>query len=576
MNKSKKILSWILLSSLILWNFSFSYASSDISTFPTTEEKTKVEAEVLKLQSNIYNNSKTYLEKLTSDFQKLTNYEESWNSKIEFMMNQDMFWSWNFNMSLDNYKVKNATLDSEVSADTKVNAKYSPVYWTWFELDLSSFASMISKDGEVYALLKDLDFKVTDENMQKVLEELKKQYSDNKYIKFPSDENSKMMFEYIKNFSLGNFYSQAETVLSVPLLTTYKKDWNKYLLVPTKYACDTYFELDKKFNSSNYWYEPRDCSESIYKSFIKEFVKTWELYLTLGDENTLWYYAIKDDTTIDFSLNYDEKNISKVDLIVTPDQTKYKNEWFNFHFASKEYLKYILNVDNWKTFINFDSELDENNNFKEVSSNVVSDVIKWALSLKNNKITWFYTVKQKWYDYTSDNWDYVLKNVYWVKITWTTSSTNELKNLDIKFAWVDIKSKNVFLKWKTSYSNWDFSIKLSSNSEYSSFDFSWKWYITSRYFKLNSSFTATQKTYDYYADTQDRDKKYTWRLDMVLNTQENKDDLDFNLVVNEWNKDILKLYMFNKWQRIYKDDVIIEAPNDAKDFDMSEFENMNY
>jgi len=133
---------------------------------------------------------------------------------------------------------------------------------------------MISKDGEIYALLKNLDFKVNDENISKVLEELKTQFSDNKYLKFPSDENSKVVYEYIKNFSLGNFLLEAESVLSKPLLTTYKKSGNKYLLVPTKYACDTYFELDKKLNFSNSWYTPQTCNESTYKSFVKEFIKS--------------------------------------------------------------------------------------------------------------------------------------------------------------------------------------------------------------------------------------------------------------------------------------------------------------
>jgi uncharacterized membrane protein len=47
------------------------------NTSVTAEEKTKVETEVLKLQSNIFNSSKTTLEKLTDEFSKVTNYEES-------------------------------------------------------------------------------------------------------------------------------------------------------------------------------------------------------------------------------------------------------------------------------------------------------------------------------------------------------------------------------------------------------------------------------------------------------------------------------------------------------------------
>jgi len=66
----------------------------------------------------------------------------------------------------------------------------------------------------MYILFKDLDFKVSDEDIQKKLEEFKKQFNDNKYIKLPADEQS-----ILKNFD----YNQAENVLSKPLLTTYKK-----------------------------------------------------------------------------------------------------------------------------------------------------------------------------------------------------------------------------------------------------------------------------------------------------------------------------------------------------------------
>jgi hypothetical protein len=40
----------------------------------------------------------------------------------------------------------------------------------------------------------------------------------------PSDENSKMVINALKNFSLTNILTEAENISKIPLLTTYKKD----------------------------------------------------------------------------------------------------------------------------------------------------------------------------------------------------------------------------------------------------------------------------------------------------------------------------------------------------------------
>ena len=500
MKKTKKILSWILLSSLIIWNFSFSYTlANNISTL-TDKEKQKIEKEILKLQTNILNNYKATLNKLASDFKKLTNYEEYWNSRIEFNIDEKSFWAASGSLDLKNYKIKNAVLDSDISTEVLLNVNYSPIYGSWFKFDLTKTASLISKDGEMYVLFKDLDFKVSDEDIQKNLEEFKKQFNDNKYIKLPADEQSKMIFGYINNFNLKNFYNQAENVLSKPLLTTYKKSWNKYLLVPTKYACDIFFELGENFNFWKYWYKPKKCSENVYKSFIKEFIKYWEFYLILDKENTLGFYLKKDNLVIDSFVKYNKQN-----------------------------------------------------NFVEISFNVKSTNLTWNLTLKNKKISWFYIYKDMWYDYTDwQNLKYKLKNVYWIKITWTTTKENKLEKLNLKFAWVDIKTKKTFLTWKTSYNKWNFVIKLSSNNEYSSFNFNWTWYMSSEYFKLNSAFKSIWV--------------YTWKLNVLLDARENKNDANIDFNINNWVKDIVKLKLVNNWKRVYKEDIKIETPTDFKEF----------
>lgn len=565
MNIYKKTLSWFLLSSLFIWNISFSFASIEHLTTPTQEEKLEVETEILKLQSNIFSNSKMYFEKLISDFEKLTNYEESWSSKIDFLLDEPaMFWKADLSFDFKDYIVKNSNLDSDIFWNVSLKANYLPVYGTGFELNLTTFASLISKDSEMYALLKDFDFKVTDENISKILEVLQKEFKDNKYIKLPTDENSQIALEMLKKIQSNSIINETETILSKPLFQTYKKNWDKFLLVPTKYACEIYFELEQKFNFLNRWYTPKTCTNSVYKSFVKKFIKAWELYLTIGDTKNIFGFFVKNDdnTIVDFLLNYDKNSISRIDFIITPDKNKFKEEWFNFYFKSWEYLKLFFSFDNKKTFVNFDSELDKNNNFIEINSNIKSTEITWSFALKDKKITWFYILKQKWYDYSSQNFDYKLENVYGIKITWNFNSDNTLEKLNTKITWIDLKNKKAFLIWKIFFNSWDFTVNFSIKDDYWNFDFHWKWFIDSKYIQLNSNFNSMWI--------------YTWKLNILMDQKNDKNNANIDFNIKNWTKDIIKFNMINDAKRVHKDNIKIVVPSDFKDFDMSWFESINY
>ena len=88
---AKKIIAWMVVSTFICTQFSFSYANLESIT---SEDKTKVEKEILALQWQLLNNSQTFLEKMTSDFKKLTHYEEKGDLKMAFEMDQSLFGIW--------------------------------------------------------------------------------------------------------------------------------------------------------------------------------------------------------------------------------------------------------------------------------------------------------------------------------------------------------------------------------------------------------------------------------------------------------------------------------------------------
>lgn len=558
---AKKIIAWMVVSTFICTQFSFSYANWEPVT---SEDKAKVEKEILALQWQLLNNSQTFLEKMTSDFKKLTHYEEKGDLKLAFEMDQSLFWKWTAQFDMKNYAIKNALLDSDISGDMSLKSSFDSTYGSGVDLDLSTFFSLISKDGEIYALLKDFNFQVNDENIKEITQKIQEQFKDNKYVKLPSDPNSQMMYQYLQGLNTDIFFNQMQDILAKPLLQTYKKSGDKYLLVPTLYACETYFELDKKLNLYNSWYTPKTCSSSVYKAFVKEFIKQGELYLKMSEnDTTLGFDTLKDDTTIHMELTYDAKNIQKVDFMITPDQKKYKNEWFQFSYIRNESLQIHLNADSWKIIGMFDGKLDMNNHFQEITSQIKSKDFNGNFSLKNKKITWFYTLKERGYDYNSDDWAYILKNIYGVKITGDLDDDNSLQKLNLKAVWVDVNSKEVFLKTKASYENGNYAFEISSQTMFSTFDMKGSWYISQEKFALNSEYNSNEM--------------YSGKLNINYDSSNNKNNLDFYFDISEMGKQVAKLTLSNIAVRTYKEDIKIEIPQEFNEFDVTEmWELLNY
>lgn len=553
----KKIIAWVVTSSLLLAQFSFSYANLESVT---PDEKAKVQAEVLRLQWQLFDNTKTYAEKLTQDFKKLTYYEETWDSKIEFEIDEATLWKWFATFDMKNYVVKNTSLDSDISGDISLKTRYQPAYGTGIELDLSSFFSMISKDGEIYTLLKDFDFKVNDENISQILEAVKKQFEENKYLKLPSDVNTQLVYQYINNLRLDTILNETQKVLSQPLFQAYQKSGDKYLLAPTKYACDTYFELDKKLNFYNSWYTPKSCSNTVYKSFLKEFLSLWQMYVIIGDEkNTFWYESKANGTQVVFTIDYTPQNIVATNIAVIPDQTKYKNEGFTFSYVKGQSVKSQFNAEEGKYTVSFDSKLDTNNNIVTLDSKVnFNNDFVWNLAIVDKKISWFYSIKQRWYDYESDDWEYILKNVYGISISWNLKADNTLEKLNIKSAWVDVNTKWVLFTSKMSYENGNYVFDVSSEWVW----FKWKGYVSKELFTLDSEY--------------DFNGVYTWEFNMNYDLSNNKNNLDFYFDVNQLDNKIVKLIMTNIATRTYKEDVKIEIPTDFKELDVENLDWMNY
>lgn len=555
----KKIIAWWLVLSLFLSYFDISFASNETQKISPDEIK-KVETEIIQLQKKLSESGKTYVEKFSQDLDTLMNYEESWNSKIEIHADEENFWKWNMSLKLNHYSIKNARLDTSLSADIDMKADYSPVYGSGFSLNLKTFASFINKNWELYALLKDFDFTINDANISQIADEVKKQFADNKYIKLPSDENTQLALNMIKNFDIKNVFTESDTILSQPLFTPYKKSGDKYLLVPSKYACDTYFELDKKFNFSNPWYTPQTCTQWAYQKFVEKFTQDVEIYLVFGkDENTFWLYSQNTDATVDFTLKYNNTKITKIDLSIIPEQIKFKNEWMSMNYKNGEFLKANLYAEKWLYKMNFYSELDEKNHFVEIDGNInLNKDIIGNITLKNNKINSFLLMKEQWYE----NNAYRLKNVFALKTTGNFDTNNQLQNMNMKFAWIHMSDKKVFFLWKFWYNAGNFNVYAKYDDMMWKIVFNGKWKIKNKYFQFDTDF--------------DFNNMYTGKMNLEVDVRDNKNNANILFLLNNWGKEVLKMTLVNEAKREYKNNIIIEAPKDFKEINTSQFINNNW
>jgi hypothetical protein len=130
-------------------------------------------------------------------------------------------------------------------------------------------------------LLQNFSGSTNDEDFQKDLDEVKKMFSENKYLNL-TDENSKEVTQMLLALSPAELLNTTEGVMKKSFLTPYKKEGNKYFLIPTRHACENYFKLDNFLNSYNSsWYEPTECTDSVYKSMVNEVKNMGQFYILL-------------------------------------------------------------------------------------------------------------------------------------------------------------------------------------------------------------------------------------------------------------------------------------------------------
>ena len=418
------------------------------------KDKEYIENEIIKVQLNLLNSSESLIKKLSSDFNKYSQYEEKWNLKVSFNLDYDEIWKINSQAEFKNYIVKNKLLDN--SFNTEVNVSINTQLKNDLEkkLKIDSKIDYIQNDWLEYFLVE--KFKVIDnkwfEDFKEYLDTFAKLAKENKYIEMDNNEVNTDIIKNIKKINPQNILADSKNILSKPFLEAYNKTWNKYYLKPTKYACDKIKEISNKFDPV-YW---KTCSESQYNDLLKEINTYWNLYLTVNNQEKELVYEYKKTTKLDswiISIKFDDKKINSIYVNIVPNQNKYKNEWLTIDYKNAVQLK--------------------------INNKWYRDEFRLGFILDWYKINWNIDYITSRYDWNSDK--YVQDNVFNANLSWQKNNWKLIiKDKDLKdnteILNSDIKYNNWVINWETQIKNKDSNIL--------KIDHNWKVNINS--FELNN------------------------------------------------------------------------------------------
>lgn len=514
----------------------------------TVEDKEIVNSEVLKLQNNISESSNDFIDRVVWEFKKANNIKETGDFNIKWSFNQEELWDLDFDFWFNNYEAKNYNFDSSIKWNISTNIKWN-MDWEDINFKLETILDMVSKDWEIYIMLKELDL-ISDEDLEyyeEYIDKLQELAKENKYIKY-SDEDSQELMNILNNLEIDNIKNDIKKYLNKPMLEAYKKSWNKYYVKPSKYACDTLKELSNKFDPFNW----KECSDSQYKDLLKDLSENWEFYIIIEDSATsIWFEGKSDDFVYNkWEISFNNSRILKLNYY-------YKDSYWDvsLDYISNEKLNLEIKEEYSKWTLTFNSELDDKNNFSNIDFNFSADKNYAKLKLENKKIEWSFYFIQKWYNY--DTWEYEEKYIFSWKINWNTNYDNKISNLNIDFSNKEIKSSKENLSWNIYIDNKNLSLGVIYKDDYSNFILESNANLDNQFMlnnmNLKSSLEIIKWSYDYdtweYIYDEDFSKVYDFDLNIVNKKIESKlnifwEENQKNVVITtngDYSKNHLKL-----------------------------------
>lgn len=344
----------------------------------TDEEKKEVEQRVLSLQWNLLKSSEDIFEIL----QKYTAYEQSGFAEMRLNIDEESFGTLMSELKITDYVSKNNLLDSQLTGDLEWRIEYS-IASQDLKVEFSSFVDAIMKDGQFYVMLDKVKSTVETENPEiSALADISKKIStEGKYVRF-SDENlgdidlSKEMIENVLNIN------KYRVLLEQPVFKAYKKDWNKYYVVPTQEFCS---EAKKVFGGLLWNIGSSGCSESQYSDMVEWFLADTDAYMTMNWDTSKMYLEEKWWSS-KINVSFDSQNITAAGMEII-NNSQYNPSEMTMAYNRWKDINFFITSPEWNG--TFNGVLDSNNRFESFKMIIDSwEDFQMNMALLNEKLEW--------------------------------------------------------------------------------------------------------------------------------------------------------------------------------------------
>ncbi len=348
------------------------------------DEKKAVIAEVMKIQQNISDGLQGQFDTFINLYARNSNIQESGDLSINVDIDHEKVWNVSAGLELKDYTAISSGFDAQIKTDVSafLTLENSPEAGTF---NVSAFMDYISKDGNLYVLLDDLKIDTDKvEEMKEFIDMLTKVAEQNGYVAAESDVNAQAL-ELIAWFAPHLLLDDARAIFDQPLLRAHRKLGDKYILVPTKYACNQGKIITKKFDP---FYGSDTCSDGQYKDLVEDFLsQEGYLYMTLGNTTTLWIQVDSEREKISGNVVFQNDHILSSYLNVTDGSSK-----IDFEYEIKSHIS--LDISDGDDDLNMSMllGLDKQNYIHSWEMTMKLDNqyenMDMKLSLKNGNISW--------------------------------------------------------------------------------------------------------------------------------------------------------------------------------------------
>lgn len=536
-----------VISLVNLYNIEPQEIIDEASTISETDKKI-IEDKIVKLQLNILEKWATVIESITQEFENISNYEETWDFEMAVNLDYESLWEFKWNLKINDYSSKTSGFDTQLKWEIEAFINALPKWEKEIKLKLNSMIDFISKDWNIYLLLEKFNILEQEwvDEIKGFLNKAKEISQKNKYIKY-SDSETQAGMNALKLLNPTNLVTEYKAVLSKPLVSAYKKQWDRYYLMPTKYACDEFKKLSNKLDPLN----PSTCTESQYKSLVKDINNAWNFYAEILDNGKtkigfIWNKKIWIQKN-ELSIIFDDSKIIELNYVID-----WWIQWIlTLNYINGDYLNLKFNSGK-DVNLSFKSELNTKNKFEKIDfsfdSNNSYEKYNGKLSLENNIINWSFL-------FGNSN---LSEKLSWI-IKWKTNSNDDLSELDITYKWTEDNKE--FLNWSISLWNSKVMFKNNYETENNKSDILISADLDKNYLPINwkIKINAYQKwgEYDYNTDKYIYDKNFSEVLKInidinnkvIIWTTSISDKWEQIISINHsWNYDLNKFKLNNKFK----------------------------